>query len=174
MIKYFNQNKVLVYLSIFSIIWHLFGHFLLFIIPEFVNKVDDSDKILFEKIGNDTLFKRLVMNAARFDAFYFLKITESGYLNEKNHAFFPLLPAILRLFSSLFHFLHEEELIRIVIILFFINIIISPLSTVLFYKFTKLLIKHEKIVIISTIFFTINTSSCFYKAVYTESLFCFF
>jgi phosphatidylinositol glycan class V len=55
---------------------------------------DGSTKLL------ESWFRPFASIYLRWDAFYFLHIAEEGYLFEQEHAFFPLLPLLMRLIAA--------------------------------------------------------------------------
>ena len=59
--------------------------------------------------SSHTLLGSLLNAACKWDALFFLQIAHSGYLYEKNHAFFPLYPLLIRAVGSTLHFLIPSE-----------------------------------------------------------------
>ncbi|KAJ1662603.1 ER membrane glycoprotein subunit of the GPI transamidase complex-like protein, partial [Coemansia sp. RSA 1646] len=47
------------------------------------------------------VMRRLAQVVLHWDAFYFTHIAEAGYVYEQEHAFFPLLPLLMRLVSGM-------------------------------------------------------------------------
>jgi phosphatidylinositol glycan class V len=59
--------------------------------------------------SSHTLLGSLINAACKWDALFFLQIAHSGYLYEKNHAFFPLYPLLIRAVGSTLHFLIPSQ-----------------------------------------------------------------
>ena len=66
--------------------------------------VEDYDSCIFLVISKqpgshvpNSLIGHLFASLAKWDALFFLQIAHEGYLYEKNHAFFPLFPMLIRL-----------------------------------------------------------------------------
>ncbi len=55
----------------------------------------DYENLGYWQKGVFDLFK----GQLRWDSLFYIEIAEKGYLNEKNHAFFPLFPLLLNLLS---------------------------------------------------------------------------
>ncbi|KAF9433451.1 hypothetical protein BGZ76_009442 [Entomortierella beljakovae] len=66
--------------------------------------IQDYDSALELVLPIDTvpqqLFKSIFGVFLRWDSFYFVHISEKGYVFEQEHAFFPLVPALARLTSN--------------------------------------------------------------------------
>lgn len=59
--------------------------------------------------SSHTFLGNLLNAACKWDALFFLQIAHSGYLFEKNHAFFPLYPLLIRAVGSALHFLVPSQ-----------------------------------------------------------------
>lgn len=66
--------------------------------------IQDYDSALELIVPIDTTAQRIFKGIAgvflRWDSFYFVHIAENGYMFEQAHAFFPLLPALMRLTAN--------------------------------------------------------------------------
>ncbi|CAG8541837.1 17227_t:CDS:2, partial [Acaulospora morrowiae] len=109
-----------------------------------------------------------------WDSFYFLHITEEGYIFEQEHAFFPLYPLLTRGLGNSFlpilgHSLTYKQ------ILIFSGVLISNVSFVLasINLYSLRLFNDEKFAFITSMFYIITPSCMFMSAMYTESLFAF-
>ncbi|KAI9506725.1 GPI mannosyltransferase 2 [Coemansia spiralis] len=104
--------------------------------------------------------RRLAQTTLHWDAFYFTHIAGSGYVYEQEHAFFPLLPLLMRLLAHTV-FVPLEAWIGRQLALVLAGIVISNVSFVLaaatLYKLALL--------------YALAPSGMFMSAVYTESLF---
>lgn len=58
------------------------------------------DLILPIETSSQRLFKSIFGVFLRWDAFYFVHIAENGYAFEQAHAFFPLLPILMRFVAN--------------------------------------------------------------------------
>ncbi|KAI9594817.1 GPI mannosyltransferase 2 [Syncephalis fuscata] len=110
----------------------------------------------------------------RWDAFYFLHIAEEGYLFEQEHAFFPLLPGLVRLLAAtVFYPLHYVLSHRMVLLMS--GIVISNLSFILaacsLYRLSIAVFNDRRFAFLSAALFCLAPSAMFMSSIYTESLF---
>ncbi|KAI8052422.1 GPI mannosyltransferase 2 [Syncephalis plumigaleata] len=110
----------------------------------------------------------------RWDAFYFLHIAEEGYLFEQEHAFFPLLPFLMRLvaatvLSPLHHVLSHR------MVLLISGIAISNIAFILaacsLYRLTLAIFNDRRYAFLSGALFCLTPSAMFMSSIYTESTF---
>lgn len=111
----------------------------------------------------------------RWDAEYFLHITEHGYTYENTLVFYPLFPFCVRYFTKLIltiapnacEFSDLSLVVAIVLnIIFFIN------AASILYELTIEIFNNRRFARIVTTLFCFNPASIFFSAPYTESLFC--
>lgn len=103
---------------------------------------------------------------ANFDGVYYLLIAEKGYT--VNAGFFPLLPIIIHLATSVFGVM-EFDPIQFFTALFLVSLFFLC-SLIVFYKLIKLDYKNNA-AIWSIIFILLFPASFFFAAIYSESLF---
>ena len=109
-----------------------------------------------------------------WDTVYFVRIAKCGYEYDLTHAFFPLMPLLMRAFASIMSFgmmgrLCEETAYAVAGIL--INVVAFCVAAAALYRLTWTTTRDEELAVTSVIFFCFNPASVFYSAVYTESLF---
>jgi hypothetical protein len=90
-----------------------------------------------------------------------------------NWAFFPLYPALMRIFGApLTPFMLPEQAYYVAG--FLISNVLFFVCIALFYKVTKTIFNNKKYALLSTVFFAFWPGALFYSNVYTESLFMVF
>ncbi|KAF5834375.1 hypothetical protein DUNSADRAFT_8998 [Dunaliella salina] len=102
-------------------------------------------------------FQRLVL----WDSVFFIDISCNGYSFEQQYAFFPLLPALLRLVPPDF-----APLLGLLL-----SIASTTLSAGMLLQLGTAITRSPRTAAAGTLFFILCPSSVFYSAVYTESLF---
>ncbi|RKP27861.1 GPI mannosyltransferase 2 [Syncephalis pseudoplumigaleata] len=114
----------------------------------------------------------------RWDAFYFLHIAEEGYLFEQEHAFFPLLPLLMRwMAATVFSPLHYVLSHRMVLLLS--GIVISNVAFILaacsLYRqvphLSLAIFNDRRFAFLSGALFCLTPSAMFMSSIYTESIF---
>ena len=96
-----------------------------------------------EKFGYNSLLYGLFRTFFRYDAFFFLRHAYSGYTIEKNYAFFPFYPLILR---NLTKFIVGEEGMSELALLscsLVFNFIMGIISVITFYKLSEEVLQDE-------------------------------
>ncbi|KAJ2881385.1 ER membrane glycoprotein subunit of the GPI transamidase complex-like protein, partial [Coemansia aciculifera] len=110
----------------------------------------------------------------RWDAFYFLHIADAGYVHEQEHAFFPLLPLLMRVVSSTVLAPLAPWVDRR-IVLALAGLVVSNVSFVLaavtLYMLGRATLRNERLAYVAALLFVAAPASAFMSAVYTESLF---
>ena len=90
--------KPIVLLAILS---RLFVWILAFLSSYALDDYDSAADVLFEADSSlQKLFNLTFRAFLRWDAFYFLHLAEEGYVYEQEHAFFPVLPLVIRFFGN--------------------------------------------------------------------------
>ncbi|KAG0255782.1 hypothetical protein BG011_004934 [Mortierella polycephala] len=120
------------------------------------------------------LFKSIFGVFLRWDSFYFVHIAENGYVFEQAHAFFPLLPTLMRLVANsvlapLGHLLTYRQQLVLAGALVANGSFIAA-STQL-YRLTKTLFGNEQFAFLTAMLYILTPSGIFMAAIYTESLF---
>ncbi|ORX69897.1 mannosyltransferase, partial [Linderina pennispora] len=120
------------------------------------------------------LLRAVAQVVVRWDSFYFLHISESGYVFEQEHAFFPLLPGLMRLLDSTvlapLHLVVDRQLSLTIAGLVVCNLAFV-LAAVALYKLGCRTLKNESLAYIAALLFVLAPSNMFMSAIYTESLF---
>ncbi|GJJ70509.1 GPI mannosyltransferase 2 [Entomortierella parvispora] len=120
------------------------------------------------------LFKGILGVFLRWDSFYFVHQAEYGYVFEQAHAFFPLLPWLMRVVAGtvlapLSFYLNDTQ------ILVLAGVLVANASfivaTVQLYRLSSKLFGQEKFAFTSAILYAFSPSGIFMSAVYAESLF---
>lgn len=109
----------------------------------------------------------------RWDAQYFLHISEHGYSYENTLAFFPLFPFIIKIVTTVLGgstpMLNYRELSLTLAILF--NLVCFVLAARALYKLSNMVLGSKKKSELAVILFCFNPASVFFTAPYTESLY---
>ncbi|KAJ2546097.1 ER membrane glycoprotein subunit of the GPI transamidase complex-like protein [Coemansia sp. RSA 1933] len=120
--------------------------------------------------------RRLAQVVVHWDAFYFTHIAESGYVYEQEHAFFPLLPLLMRLLARTI-LVPLGGWIGPQLVLVLAGVLISNvcfvLASVTLYKLGCETLRSERLAYAAALLFALAPSNMFMSAVYTESLFAF-
>jgi len=96
-----DSNKLIIYkLSILSrVLTWIIALISTFIVDDYDSSVDiilkSQESTILQKVFN--ICFRVFL---RWDSFYFVHISEKGYVYEQEHAFFPLLPLLARCLSN--------------------------------------------------------------------------
>ncbi|KAJ2848556.1 ER membrane glycoprotein subunit of the GPI transamidase complex-like protein, partial [Coemansia erecta] len=151
----------------------------------FVEDYDSSLSVFIRPIGKVSqgslafvIFERLAQGLAkiivRWDAFYFVHIADAGYVYEQEHAFFPLLPLLMRVLVATVLSPVASAIGR-KLALVVAGVLISNTAFVLaaatLYKLGCRSLGSNRLAYVSALMFVIAPSNMFMSAVYTESLF---
>ena len=110
-----------------------------------------------------------------WDSEHFILISEHGYIYEQSLAFFPLLPALINLISScLAGVLQLSARSRALVIGWFFNNILFPITTVILFNLIIKITRNRKLAMLSCLLFVVNPANVFMSSVYSETLFAFF
>ncbi|KAJ2368848.1 ER membrane glycoprotein subunit of the GPI transamidase complex-like protein [Coemansia sp. RSA 2607] len=119
----------------------------------------------------------LAQVVVRWDAFYFVHIADTGYVYEQEHAFFPLLPLLMRMLNNTV-LLPFVGAVGRQLSLVAAGVIISNVAFVMaaatLYKLGAETMRNERLAYIAALVYVIAPSNVFMSAVYTESLFALF
>ncbi|KAG0013485.1 hypothetical protein BGZ80_011050 [Entomortierella chlamydospora] len=113
------------------------------------------------------LFKSIFGVFLRWDSFYFVHIAEKGYVFEQEHAFFPLVPALMTLISNtilapLGAFLTYRQLLVLAGVL--VANVSFIVASVQLYKLTNALFGREKFAFLSAMLYVLTPSGIFMSA----------
>ncbi|KAI7816542.1 GPI mannosyltransferase 2 [Gamsiella multidivaricata] len=140
--------------------------------------IQDYDSALELVLPVETIaqqfFKGIFGVFLRWDSFYFVHIAEHGYVFEQEHAFFPLLPVLMRLvsntvlapLSSLFSYTQQLVLAGILV-----SNVSFIAASVQLYRLTHTLFGQERFAFLTAILYILTPSGIFMSAIYTESPF---
>ncbi|KAJ2511305.1 ER membrane glycoprotein subunit of the GPI transamidase complex-like protein [Coemansia sp. RSA 1939] len=122
------------------------------------------------------IVRRLAHVVVRWDAFYFKHIAEAGYVYEQEHAFFPLLPLVMRVFARtalapLDGWLGPQLVLVLAGVL--VSNVCFVLASVTLYKLGCGTLRSERLAYAAALLFVLAPSNMFMSAVYTESLFAY-
>lgn len=121
----------------------------------------------------DTVVEVLLGGFRRWDAEYFLHISEHGYTYENTLAFFPLYPLCIKLLrfglTNVTPFLSVRSLSLLIGIT--INIIFFAKAANVLYDLGRKVLRDQRKAEIATVLFCFNPASIFFTAPYTESLY---
>lgn len=121
----------------------------------------------------DTIVEMLLGGFRRWDAEYFLHISEHGYTYENTLPFFPLYPLSIKLlrfgFINVMPFLSVRSLSLLIGIT--INIIFFAKAANVLYELGVKVLRDQRKAEIATVLFCFNPASIFFTAPYSESLY---
>ncbi|KAJ2236224.1 ER membrane glycoprotein subunit of the GPI transamidase complex-like protein [Coemansia sp. RSA 1722] len=139
----------------------------------FLPSVDEA-KASVAFLSLERLARALAQIVVRWDAFYFVHIADAGYIYEQEHAFFPLLPLLMRALTSTV----LSPLVSAIgrqLALVVAGVLVSNtafvLAAVTLYRLGCRSLSNEKLAYVSALMFVVAPSNMFMSAVYTESLF---
>ncbi|KAJ2054947.1 ER membrane glycoprotein subunit of the GPI transamidase complex-like protein [Coemansia sp. S146] len=141
-----------------------------------INDYDASASLVLPDAssGVESMLRALAHVFVRWDSFYFLHIGDAGYVHEQEHAFFPLLPLLMRLVASTVLAPLAGRVDRRVV-LAMAGLIISNVSFVLaaatLYQLGCATLRNERLAYVAALLFVAAPASAFMSAIYTESLF---
>ncbi|CAG8652908.1 1869_t:CDS:2, partial [Paraglomus brasilianum] len=164
--------KPIVLLAVLS---RLFVWILAFLSSYALDDYDSAADVLFEADSSlQKLFNLTFRAFLRWDAFYFLHLAEEGYVYEQEHAFFPVLPLVIRFFGNYVLWPLEWFLLKKQVLLL-AGILVSNISfafaTGMIYKLTLSMSNDHKFSLITALFYILTPSNIFMSSLYTESLF---
>ncbi|KAJ2717939.1 ER membrane glycoprotein subunit of the GPI transamidase complex-like protein, partial [Coemansia sp. Benny D115] len=115
----------------------------------------------------------LAQVVVRWDAFYFVHIADVGYVYEQEHAFFPLLPLLMRLLASTL-LAPLASMVGRQLALVVAGAVVSNTAFVLaaavLYRLGRATLHNESLAYIAALLYAMAPSNMFMSAVYTESL----
>ncbi|KAJ2845527.1 ER membrane glycoprotein subunit of the GPI transamidase complex-like protein [Coemansia brasiliensis] len=120
------------------------------------------------------MFHALAHTVLRWDAFYFVHIAAHGYVYEQEHAFFPLLPQLMRLLSAtvlapLVDTIGEAAVLAIAGAV--VSNVCFVLAAAVLYRLGCHTLNNERLAFVAATLFVFAPSNMFMSAAYTESLF---
>ncbi|KAF9963204.1 hypothetical protein BGZ70_007572 [Mortierella alpina] len=136
----------------------------------------DSALELIVPVGTTAqrMFKSLAGVFLRWDSFYFVHIAENGYMFEQAHAFFPLLPALMRLTANTvlaplsLMLSYKQQLVIAGILVANASFIVASVQL---YRLSKALFGRESFAFLTAMLYVLTPSGIFMSAIYTESVF---
>ena len=115
--------------------------------------------------------------AVNWDGAWFTRIAERGYTYESEHAFFPLMPLLVRLFGSTLARplapLFENEAAFLAWCGTFIANMFFPSAAAILYILSEKALNDPASALRAALLFCFNPASIFFSAAYSESLFAF-
>ncbi|XP_026461602.1 GPI mannosyltransferase 2-like [Ctenocephalides felis] len=122
----------------------------------------------------DMLIQKTLGGFNRWDAQYFMHISQYGYTYENTLAFFPLYPLVVRVaaevakvFLGNFLAYHSTLLLSAVLL----NVYFFTKAALTLHQLTLVVLGDEKLAYISSILFCVNPASIFFSAPYSESVY---
>jgi len=123
----------------------------------------------------EKIIRILLEGYTRWDAQHFLFIADKGYQLEKNLAFLPLFPLLIRCIAEMLNFITFNALSSyscLIMAGFLISNLCYILSGSLLHRLTIDVFKSEKMADVSLTLYMVNPASIFFHAIYTQS--CYF
>lgn len=108
----------------------------------------------------------------RWDAVYFLHISQHGYTYENCVAFFPLYPVMIsavKAVSDLIPFISDSSLLLLFAVL--LNVIVFVAAAMLLLRLGQVVTQDHELAYNAAVLFCVNPASIFMTAPYTETLF---
>lgn len=144
---------------------------------EFIDDYDTSSftgvigKTKLKTTWCDWIFQRVLGGFGKWDAEYFLQISEEGYKYEQYMAFFPLYPWILRIFHPILQYFVSQQRSAILACGWILNTAFFSLAAKSLYQLSHALFGRNDVALMSSLLFCFNPASVFMSSLYTESLF---
>lgn len=158
-------SKPLFNILLIAIVFHLSSLLTMSVIGAMFRSLDASTDLLFNELcAKNCLSHRWLRAFVRWDAIHFVSVASRGYLIEKNGAFFPLYPFVLKKISDVAYIFGSVEcaVIRFTIGGVLISFVCKLLSIVLLYKISvNFCESKQKIAYISALFFIFNPANAF-------------
>lgn len=176
MFKFLHLNSSEQLILKFTLGCFLFSHAIMVIADMMFEDYDHSTQLLISEddINRHYFLWSMLKHTARWDAIFFIEISEYGYVVEKNHVFFPLYSRILRFFSEpLANVLQMNIVIAILVINLLVSFVIYCASALMIYRVGSILMNSPGRSVIAALLFAVNPSACHFLAVYTENLYTF-
>mmetsp|Transcript_11119 Transcript_11119/g.18162 ORF Transcript_11119/g.18162 Transcript_11119/m.18162 type:complete len:435 (-) Transcript_11119:167-1471(-) len=139
-----------------------------FVATTFVQEYDTSASLVFPE-ARRTIFGRTLSLFAKWDSFFFVRISEHGYEYEQTFAFFPLFPGAISSLSSFLSYLGRLRPCATLLSGVIISLVSFLISVVLLYRLTYRLTDNELLAYRSSCLFCFNPAGIFMSAIYTES-----
>lgn len=120
------------------------------------------------------ILRRLAKASLRWDSFYFVHIADAGYVYEQEHAFFPLLPMLMRGLSMLIgggDIAQHYQTLALVVSGLVISNAAFVLAASTLYQLGCATLRNERLAYVSALLFVAGPANAFMSAGYTESLF---
>jgi phosphatidylinositol glycan class V len=115
--------------------------------------------------------------SANWDGAYFTRIAEQGYRYEQAHAFFPLMPLLMRTSTSLFfnHLIPVGWFPSDAALLAFVGAILSNaafvLSAVVLFHLSDRVLNDSQVALRAALLYCFNPASIFFSVAYAEAIF---
>jgi GPI mannosyltransferase 2 len=128
---------------------------------------------LITKKKCDTIVEFLLGGFRRWDAEYFLHISEHGYTYENTLAFFPLYPLCIKVLRYIIVNIVSFLTIRALSLLIgiFLNVIFFAKASNALYELARKVLRDQRKAEIVVVLFCFNPASIFFSAPYSESLY---
>ena len=114
----------------------------------------------------------LLRSIVKWDSLYFLEVAHNGYMYEKNHAFFPFYPMLIRFFGEIIGLSGLDIECSYILAGVLISWISFAAASEMMYSLSRVLFSETRAEL-STYLFIVNPAGVFMSALYTTSLFSF-
>ena len=89
-----------------------------------------------ESTGNNNFCFKILKTFARWDGLYFSEIFQNGYRFDKNHVFFAFYPMLLKFLNEVsFGLIFSDKIVGLLFTALILNLILSCLNAILFYRY---------------------------------------
>lgn len=153
---------------------YVFTHALQIVSDTLFEDYDNSSQLLVSQstIDDNYVLWNLLKHTSRWDAIFFIEISEFGYVVEKNHAFFPLYAYILKVLAApLIWILGMNHVIAVLLVNLAVGLLVYCTSAILIYRLGHILMGCSTRSMIAALLFAVNPAACHFLAVYTENLY---
>ena len=170
MFKFCLRSFLLTRIFYISLVTITFSYFI-------VGNDRSNELINYDKVDNrvERIILKFLKNFYTYDSIQFIHLAQTGYTNDKNYAFFPLFPLIIRYTANFLHHLvgnyFSQNLTIFLICGFLISNILCLFNAIMLYKLTHFLTHSNIKSRLVTFLFLINPSTIIFISIYSENLY---
>lgn len=170
MIKFCLINFIFTRLFYISIVTITYGYFI-------VGNDRSNELINYDGIENkiERNILKFMKNFYTYDSIQFIHLAQNGYTNDKNYAFFPLFPLMIKYFAQVLNLLSGNFFSMNVTIYLVSGFLLSNLlclcNTIMLFRLTHFLTHSQIKSRLVSFLFLINPSTIIYISIYSENLY---
>jgi hypothetical protein len=144
----------------------------------FIVGYDRSNELInYDKLHNpvERIILKFLKNFYTYDSIQFIHLAQTGYTNDKNYAFFPLFPLMIRYTANFLNYFVGNYFVHNLTIFMICGFVISNMlclfNTMMLYKLTHFLTHSNIKSRLVAFLFLINPSTIIFISIYSENLY---